>query len=56
MIVFVVLEDDSGWRPSVAGVFATLELAQAFVEGPNGSHCYIDSECGEKVQGEINER
>jgi hypothetical protein len=50
MKVFVVLEDDRGCGPSVAGVFSSLEAAQEFVEGPNGSHCYVDCDDGEEVQ------
>ena len=52
MKVFVVLEEDRGCGPSVAGVFASLEAAQAYLAGPNGSNCYLYSEDGEKVQGE----
>lgn len=52
MLVFVVLEEDRGLGPSVAGVFASLEAAQAYLAGPNGSNCYLYSEDGEEVQGE----
>jgi hypothetical protein len=50
MKVFVVLEDDRGCGPSVAGVFASLEAAQEFVDGSGGSHFYIDCDEGEEVQ------
>jgi hypothetical protein len=49
MLVFVVLEEDRGLGASVAGVFASLELAQSFLAGPEGSNCYLDSELGEAV-------
>ena len=48
--VFVVLEEDRGCGPSVAGVFASLEAAQAYLAGPYGSNCYLYSDLGEKVQ------
>jgi hypothetical protein len=50
MPVFVVLEEDRGCGPAVAAVFASLEAAQAYVQGPHGSHCYVYSEQGEEVQ------
>jgi hypothetical protein len=50
MTVFVILEADRGCGPSVAAVFTTLEAAQAYVQGPLGSNCYIYSEQGEEVQ------
>lgn len=50
-LVWVVLEEDRGAGVSVAGVFASLESAEAFLEGPAGSNCYLDSELGEDVQG-----
>jgi hypothetical protein len=49
MKVYVVLEEDRGCGPSVAGVFASLESAQAYLAGPNGSNCYLYSEDGEEV-------
>jgi hypothetical protein len=49
MKVYVVLEDDRGCGPSVAGVFATLEAAEAFVE-ENGGHYFLASEYGEEVR------
>ena len=48
--VFVVLEEDRGLGPSVAGVFASLEAAEAYLAGPEGSNCYLYSEQGEVVQ------
>jgi hypothetical protein len=48
--VFVVLEEDRGCGPSVAGVFASLEAAEAYLAGPLGSNCYLYSEQGEVVQ------
>ncbi len=50
MRVYVVLEDDRGCGVSVAGVFATLDAAKAYLAGPCGSNCYLDSESGEEVQ------
>lgn len=50
MRVFVVLEEDRGLGPSVAGVFASLEAAEAYLAGPLGSNCYLYSEQGEVVQ------
>jgi hypothetical protein len=49
MKVYVVLEDDRGCGPSVAGVFATLEAAKAFVE-ENRGHYFLASEYGEEVR------
>jgi len=48
--VFVVLEEDRGCGPTVAGVFYTLAAARAYLAGPNGSNCYLYSEEGEEVQ------
>lgn len=48
--VFVVLEEDRGLGPSVAGVFASLEAAQSYLSGPQGSNCYLYSDIGEVVQ------
>ena len=48
--VFVVLEEDRGCGPSVAGVFASLEAAQSYLSGPLGSNCYLYSEVGEVIQ------
>lgn len=48
--VYVVLEEDRGCGVSVAGVFASLAAAQAYLAGPNGSNCYLDSEYGDQVQ------
>ncbi len=50
MNVYVVLEEDRGLGPSVAGVFASLEAAKAYLEGPEGSNCYIASDEGEEVK------
>ena len=50
MRVYVVLEEGRGCGPSVAGVFASLEAAKAYLAGPSGSNCYLDSEQGEEVQ------
>ena len=50
MKVYVVLEEDRGCGPSVAGVFASLEAARAYLAGPCGSNCYLASEYGEEVQ------
>jgi hypothetical protein len=49
MKVFIVLEEDRGCGVSVAGVFASLELAKAFLNGPEGSNCYLASEYGDEV-------
>ncbi len=49
--VYIVLEEDRGCGVSVAGVFASLEAAQEYLTGPNGSNCYLASESGEQVQG-----
>lgn len=51
MLVFVVLEEDRGLGPSVAGVFASLDAARAYLSGPEGSNCYLYSEDGQEVQG-----
>lgn len=52
MKVYVVLEKDRGYGVSVAGVFASLESAKAYLAGPEGSNCYLDSEFGEELQGQ----
>lgn len=52
MRVYIVLEEDRGCGVSVAGVFASLEAAQEYLTGPNGSNCYLASDSGEVVQGE----
>jgi hypothetical protein len=46
MKVWVVLEEDRGCGVSVAGVFSSLEAARAYLAGPDGSNCYLDSESG----------
>lgn len=51
MKVFVVLEEDRGCGPSVAGVFDSLVAAQAYLDGPEGSNCYLYSVEGEEVKG-----
>lgn len=48
--VYVVLEEDRGCGPSVAGVFASLAAAQEYLAGPCGSNCYLDSSEGEEVR------
>ena len=50
MKVYVVLEEDRGCGASVAGVFASLAAAEAYLAGPDGSNCYLDSDAGELVQ------
>jgi hypothetical protein len=50
MKVWVVLEDDRGLGPTVAGVFSSYEKALAFCCGPNGSNCWITSDEGDEVQ------
>lgn len=52
MKVYVVLEKDRGYGVSVAGVFASLESAKAYLAGSEGSNCYLDSEFGEELQGQ----
>lgn len=54
MDVWVVLEEDRGCGTSVAGVFASLAAAEAYVAGPNGSNCYLASPFPEEVQGTEN--
>lgn len=49
MKVYIVLEEDRGCDVSVAGVFYTLEDAEAYLTGPDGSNCYLSSEFGEDV-------
>ena len=49
MYVYVVLEEDRGCGPSVAGVFTSLAAAKEYLAGPDGSHCYLHSEDGEIV-------
>jgi hypothetical protein len=51
MKVFIVLGDDRGCGATVDGVFSSLDLAKDY-EARN-SNCYLDSECGEDVQGKI---
>jgi len=51
MRVYIVLEEDRGLGVSVVGVFASLAEAKAYLSGPNGFNCYLDSEQGEEVQG-----
>lgn len=51
MTVWFVLENDRGYGASVADVFSSLESAEAYLLGPNGSNCYLDSDVGEDVQG-----
>ncbi len=48
MQVYVVLEEDRGCGPSVAGVFSTLEAAEAYVA--ENSRCFLASSFGEEVQ------
>jgi len=50
MKVYVVLEEDRGCGVSVAGVFASLEAAVAYLSGPNGSNCYLDYVEGQEVK------
>ena len=50
MTVYLVLEEDRGFGTSVAGVFASLAGAYAYLNGPNGSNCYLESSEGEEVQ------
>lgn len=50
MRVYVVLEEDRGCGPSVAGVFASFDAAQEYLDSPDGSNCYLYSEEGEEVQ------
>jgi hypothetical protein len=50
MKVYVVLEEDRGCGVSVAGVFLSLEAAQEYLAGPNGSNCYLASEYGEEIK------
>lgn len=50
MRVFVVLEDDRGDGPIVAGVFASLEAAQEYLRREGRYRCYLYSEEGEDVQ------
>ena len=50
MKVYVVLEEDRGLGPGVAGVFASLEAAMAYLAGPLGSNCYLASDEGYEVQ------
>lgn len=48
-MVWVVLEEDRGCGVSVAGVFHSLQSALDFLNGPNGSNCYLDSDSGSEV-------
>lgn len=50
MRVYVVLEEDRGLGPSVAGVFASLQDAEEFAA--QFSHCWVSSSEGEEVQGD----
>ena len=50
MKVYVVLEEDHGYGATVAGVFASLAAAEAFLAGPDGSNCYLDTCKGTEVQ------
>ena len=49
MRVFIVLDEDRGYGPSVAGVFASLKAAQEFLT--LRSNAYLWSEEGEEVEG-----
>ena len=51
MKVYVVLEEDRGYGSTVAGVFASLAAAEAYLAGPNGSNCFLDYAEGTEVQG-----
>ena len=54
MYVYVVLEEDRGAGATVAGVFLHKVDAEAFLAGPNGANCYLDSlDDGEPVQGSV---
>ncbi len=46
--VYIVLEDDRGCGPSVAGVFYSLEAAKAFVE--TSYYYFLDFDEGREVQ------
>ena len=52
MKVYVVLEEDRGLGPGVAGVFASLEAAMAYLASPCGTNCYLatDEDYGYEVQ------
>ncbi len=50
MKVYVVLEEDRGCGVSVAGVFTSLDSAKAYLDGQEGSNCYLASEYGEEVK------
>ena len=56
MKVYVVLEEDRGCGPSIAGVFATLSDAKAYLAGPDASGCYLYDEDGELVQAQEENR
>jgi hypothetical protein len=49
MRVYVVLEEDRGLGPSVAGVFLSLEAARQFAA--RSVHYWVSSDEGEEVQG-----
>lgn len=48
MRVWIVLEEDRGLGPMIAGVFPSLEAAKAYLKGR--SHLYLYSEEGEEVE------
>ena len=51
MKVYVVLDKDRfGPGASVAGVFASLAAAEAYLANPEWSNCYLDWDEGEEVQ------
>jgi len=50
--VYVVLEEDRGCGVSVAGVFSSVGAAQKYLNGPDGSNCYLYSEEGEVLLAE----
>jgi hypothetical protein len=53
MRVWIVLYSYRYEDPMIAGVFASLEEAKAYLKGPEGrcSHLYLYSEEGEEVEG-----
>ena len=50
MKVYIVLNSGNhDYGASVAGVFATLEMALDYLDGPDGENCYLDDAGGRVV-------
>ena len=50
MTVYLVLEEDRDFSTTVVAAFTSLEGAFAYLNGPNGSNCYLESTEGIEVR------